>query len=351
MCSSLGVVLHQDARARRRSRRRAGTRAAACPCPRSSSSASPRSLASCALRISAGRTWLDSQIEVVAGAVEVGRHRRDEVAAVLPAVGLAQLDAGDLGDRVPLVGRLERPGQQRVLGDRLRRELRVDAGRAEEQQLLDAALPGGVDDVGLDHQVVVEELGRVGVVGEDAADLGGGDEHGLRPASRHPALDRGLPRQVDLGARSAVRISQPSRASRRTSAAPTMPRWPATQTRLPSERVDRLTRDGPVVAPLLLRRRPARSAATISATSSAKLVLWRPAELVARLGGIAQQLVDLGRAEVARIDRARASSPVRCVDAHLVDALAAPRDARGRRRAKARSTNSRTECASPVAST
>ena len=78
------------------------------------------------------------QVEVVAGAVEIGRHRRDEVAAVLPAIGLAQLDAGDLGDRVPLVGRLERAGQQRVLGDRLRRELRIDAGRAEEQQLLDA---------------------------------------------------------------------------------------------------------------------------------------------------------------------------------------------------------------------
>ena len=60
------------------------------------------------------------QVEVVVRAVEVGRHRRDEVRAVLPPVGLAQLDPGDLGDRVRLVGRLERAGQQRLLGHRLR---------------------------------------------------------------------------------------------------------------------------------------------------------------------------------------------------------------------------------------
>src|SRR3546814_10406982 len=44
------------------------------------------------------------RVEVVAGAVQVGRHRRDEVAAVLPAVGLATLDAGGLGPRVTQLG-------------------------------------------------------------------------------------------------------------------------------------------------------------------------------------------------------------------------------------------------------
>jgi hypothetical protein len=61
------------------------------------------------------------EVEIVALAVEVGRHGADEVAAVLLAIGLGQLDAGDLGDRVPLVGRLQRAGQQAVLADRLRR--------------------------------------------------------------------------------------------------------------------------------------------------------------------------------------------------------------------------------------
>ena len=57
---------------------------------------------------------------------------------MLAAIGLAQLDAGDLGDGIPLVGRLQRPGQQRVFVHRLRRKFGIDAGRAEEQQLLDA---------------------------------------------------------------------------------------------------------------------------------------------------------------------------------------------------------------------
>ena len=52
------------------------------------------------------------QVEIVVGSVEIGRHRRDEVRAVLAPVGLAQLDARDLRDRIGLVGRLEGAGQQ-----------------------------------------------------------------------------------------------------------------------------------------------------------------------------------------------------------------------------------------------
>ena len=48
------------------------------------------------------------KVVVIAWPVKVRRHGGDEVAAVLLAIGLAQLDAGDLGDRIPFVGRLER---------------------------------------------------------------------------------------------------------------------------------------------------------------------------------------------------------------------------------------------------
>jgi hypothetical protein len=43
------------------------------------------------------------QIVVIIGPVQVGGHNGDEVAAVLVAVGVAQLDASDLGDGVGLV--------------------------------------------------------------------------------------------------------------------------------------------------------------------------------------------------------------------------------------------------------
>lgn len=48
------------------------------------------------------------RIEIVSRAVEISRHDGNEVAAMLVAKRLAKLDAGDLGHRVPLVGRLRR---------------------------------------------------------------------------------------------------------------------------------------------------------------------------------------------------------------------------------------------------
>ncbi len=76
------------------------------------------------------------EIEVVLRPVEIGRHGRDEVRAVLLGVGLAELDAADFRQGVGLVGRLEAAGQQAVLVHRLRRELGIDAGAAEEKKLL-----------------------------------------------------------------------------------------------------------------------------------------------------------------------------------------------------------------------
>src|SRR5687767_15612743 len=46
-------------------------------------------------------------VEIVAGTKEVGRHDRHEVSVVLFVKRLAHLDARDLRDRIPLVGRLE----------------------------------------------------------------------------------------------------------------------------------------------------------------------------------------------------------------------------------------------------
>ena len=54
-----------------------------------------------------------------------------------------------------------------------------------------------LDDVRLDHHIVVEEIGRIGVVGQDAADLGGGDEDRMRALIGHELSDLGLIAQVD----------------------------------------------------------------------------------------------------------------------------------------------------------
>ncbi len=120
------------------------------------------------------------QVEVVAGPVEVRRHGRDVRGPVLLAVRLDLDDAGDLREGVGLVGRLQRAGQQGVLVDRLRRQLRVDAGRTEEQQPAHAGGVGAADHTELDLQVLLQELHRVRAVGHDPADLGGGQHDGVR---------------------------------------------------------------------------------------------------------------------------------------------------------------------------
>lgn len=74
-------------------------------------------------------------MEVVVGAVQIRRHGGDGVEGVLEAERLAHFDAGDLGDGVPLVGRLEGGGEEGRFGDRLRGEFGVDAGGSEEEEL------------------------------------------------------------------------------------------------------------------------------------------------------------------------------------------------------------------------
>src|SRR3546814_11847853 len=56
-----------------------------------------------------------------------------------------------------------------------------------------------VDDVRLDHQVVVEELGGAGVVGVDPADPRGGEDDIFRAFGAEEAVDRQAVRTVRLG--------------------------------------------------------------------------------------------------------------------------------------------------------
>ena len=110
---------------------------------------------------------------------------------MLPAQRLTQLDAGDLGDRVPLVGGLERAGEQRFFADRLLGELRVDAAAAQKQQAPHPGAPGRFDHVGLDLEVVEQEISWVAVVGLDAAHLGRRQHHHRGRVLAEPALHSG----------------------------------------------------------------------------------------------------------------------------------------------------------------
>lgn len=115
------------------------------------------------------------KVIVIAGAVEIGRHHTAVVCAVLAVVAFAELDASDLRDCVGLVGGLQGTRKESIFLHGLGNSLGVDATGAEEKEFLDAIAVGRIDDVGLDHEVFVDEFGGVGVVGVDAADFGCGE--------------------------------------------------------------------------------------------------------------------------------------------------------------------------------
>lgn len=150
-------------------------------------------------------------VVVVARAIQVGGHQADGIKAVLPAQRLTQLDAGDLGDRVPLIGGLERAGEQRFLANRLLGELGVDAAAAKKQQAPHPGAPGRFDHVGLDLEVVEQEISRVAVVGLDAAHLGRRQHHHRGRVLAEPTLHILAVFQIQLGAagREQVAVARP----------------------------------------------------------------------------------------------------------------------------------------------
>ena len=70
---------------------------------------------------------------------------------------------------------------------------------AEVEELAHAGAVGGVDDVARDGEVVVEEVGWVGVVGVDAADACGGEDHHCGLVFVEVGVGGGLVEEVEVG--------------------------------------------------------------------------------------------------------------------------------------------------------
>jgi hypothetical protein len=118
------------------------------------------------------------------------------VGAVLAVVAPAHLNAGDLSQRVGPVGGFERPCKQVLLLDRLGAEPGVDAGGPEEEQALDTGVAAGLDDVGLEDEVVADKVCGIGTIGEDATDPGCGEEDIVGPLGGEERIDGEFVEQV-----------------------------------------------------------------------------------------------------------------------------------------------------------
>lgn len=118
----------------------------------------------------------------------------------MAGIRLAEFDAGDFGDGVGVVGGFEGAGEEGALGDGLRGHLGVDAGAAEEEEFAGAEVGGGFDEVVLDGEVLPEEFDGLFVVGEDAADFGGGVDDDRRAFFFEEFADGSAVEEVELGA-------------------------------------------------------------------------------------------------------------------------------------------------------
>ncbi len=210
---------------------------------------------------------------------------------------------------------------------RLRRSPRIDAARAEEQQLAHAVPMSRVDDVGLDLQVVAQELRPDGCDWLRCRRPWRPPETRTAAAAREELLDRGWPsadrarRACAAAAWRAPAALQPADDGRTDQAA------------VPGDEDRRIEQAGahscawytlnPWRAMCASRCASSRSSAAISRTSGLEVDLRLPAELGLRLAGIAEQRFDLGGTEIARID-ADDDPAALAVDSPFLDALALP---------------------------
>ena len=348
-------------RRRRPDRRHAGTRAAARRCPRSATAGGTGQLGLVHLADQRRDDVAGREVEIVAGAVEVGRHGADEVAAVLPAVGLAQLDAGDLGQRVRTrwsarAGRSADSPRGSAAGSRAGR-CRSCRGTGASRTPTAWAARIRLSSM---QQVVVEEVDR-------AAWRWRGCRRPGRRRSRprpgavplHPGLDLGLPRQVERGAVGGEQLdrlarqpprrarSRPCRDGRRRRRACRRDR---TQAMPATAGYSAASRDQPARGRRCSRATCSRSAATISLDQlgegrrgrqprcSPRLARRRPGDGRPRAGGSSAGRSRPGAGRCAgRSPSPRRPAPVQTSSRPIS--------------AKASSTNSRTLWASPVAST
>jgi hypothetical protein len=86
----------------------------------------------------------------------------------------------------------------------------------------------GIDDVRLNHQVFIDEVSWISIIGVNAANFCGRQIDLIDLLRFKERPDGGLVDKVQLGAGASNDLSCPFVSSLRTSAEPTIPRWPAT---------------------------------------------------------------------------------------------------------------------------
>ena len=145
-----------------------------------------------------GENMRGVQIEIVIRPIEIRRHPGDEVFSILAGISLAELDAGDLCDRIRIVRRFQWTGEQRILRERLGGHFWINARTAEEEEFRHAKVGCGLDDIVLNREVLDKELDRLLEIGGYAPHPRGGIDHIVRTLDLEETTHGGAIHKVKL---------------------------------------------------------------------------------------------------------------------------------------------------------
>ena len=107
-------------------------------------------------------------------------HDSDVHSTVLEVEAHALIESRDLGDSIRFVGVLQRSREEGFFAEGLLGLSGIDAGTAEEEEMLYTVAEALSDDVLLYLEVVVDEVSAVGVVRHDPPDVCCREDHRLR---------------------------------------------------------------------------------------------------------------------------------------------------------------------------
>ena len=151
------------------------------------------------------------QMEVVVRTVKVRRHHGEVVGAILQVVAFAHLETSNLCNGVFLVSVLEFAREEGILLHGLRGVLRVNAGRAEEQELLHVVGVGFAEHVALDFHVHHHEVRTIERIGHDTADESRSKDYSIRAFFVKELLDGILVREVEFLMGTSDKVIVPTR--------------------------------------------------------------------------------------------------------------------------------------------
>ena len=114
---------------------------------------------------------------VIIRTIKIRRHDRYIIRPILPIQELTILQPRNFCQCISFISFFQRRSQQTALFHRLRGKTWINAGRSQKLQFSDAILPSRMDDIHLQHHVLIHEISQSLCICLDSAHFGSSQEY------------------------------------------------------------------------------------------------------------------------------------------------------------------------------